>query len=87
MRSVEGVHVRDVLESIDTRHPGLILRFGGHAMAAGLSLDPARLGQFGEAFSEEVARWLSPEQMRGVFHSDGALTPQELVMETARALE
>ncbi|MGA1462993.1 MAG: single-stranded-DNA-specific exonuclease RecJ [Steroidobacteraceae bacterium] len=87
VRSVEGVHVRDVLEAIDTRCPGLILRFGGHAMAAGLSLAPGRLDQFSEAFAAEVDRWLSPEQMRGVFHSDGVLTPQELVLDTARVLE
>lgn len=85
-RSVEGVHVRDVLEAIDVREPGLILRYGGHAMAAGLSLDQARLPRFSLAFAEEVARWLSPSQMRGVIDSDGELAPAEIALDTARAL-
>ncbi len=86
-RSVAGVHVRDVLEAIDVRHPGLIERFGGHAMAAGLSLRADRLQQFTEAFGAEVARHLSSEQMLGVLETDGELAPGELSLETARALE
>jgi single-stranded-DNA-specific exonuclease len=86
LRSVEGVHVRDVLEAIDAKHPGLIERFGGHAMAAGLSLKRAHFRSFADAFGEEVARWLSPEQMRGVLESDGELAPGELTLETAVAL-
>lgn len=85
-RSVEGVHVRDVLEAIDAREPGLILRYGGHAMAAGLSLERRCLPRFAEAFAEEVARWLSPSQMRGVIESDGELAPAEIALDTARAL-
>lgn len=86
-RSVEGVHVRDVLEAIDAREPGLILRYGGHAMAAGLSLEPKRLPRFADAFAEEVGRWLSPSQMRGVIDSDGELAPAEISLDTARALD
>ncbi|MFZ2506873.1 MAG: single-stranded-DNA-specific exonuclease RecJ [Steroidobacteraceae bacterium] len=86
-RSVAGVHVRDVLEAIDVRHPGLIERFGGHAMAAGLSLRADRLQQFTEAFGSEVARHLSADQMLGVLETDGELAPGELSLETARALE
>lgn len=85
-RSVEGVHVRDVLEAIDAREPGLILRYGGHAMAAGLSLQADRLPRFVAAFGEEVARWLSPAQMRGVLESDGELAPAEIALDTAQAL-
>lgn len=85
-RSVAGVHVRDVLEAIDAQEPGLMLRFGGHAMAAGLSLDAARFRRFADAFAEEVGRCLSPQQMRGVLETDGELTPEELVLETAVAL-
>jgi single-stranded-DNA-specific exonuclease len=85
-RSVEGVHVRDVLEAIDVREPGLILRYGGHAMAAGLSLSESRLSRFAAAFAEEVGRWLSPSQMRGVIDSDGELAPAEITLDTARAL-
>ncbi len=85
-RSVEGVHLRDVLEAIDAREPGLIDRFGGHAMAAGLTLRRARLSRFSRAFGEEVARWLAPAQMRGVLESDGELSAAELTLDTARAL-
>src|SRR5205814_8900868 len=56
-RSVAGIHIRDVLDSIATRHPDLIERFGGHAMAAGVSLERAKLDRFARAFDEEVARW------------------------------
>jgi single-stranded-DNA-specific exonuclease len=86
VRSVEGVHVRDVLEAIDARQPGLIHRFGGHAMAAGLTLERGCFRRFAEAFGEEVGRWLSAEQMRGVIESDGELSAAELNLETAVAL-
>ena len=86
VRSVAGVHVRDVLEAIDTREPGLIHRFGGHAMAAGLTLEADRFGRFAGAFAEEVGRWLSPQQMRGVIESDGELSSAELTLETAIAV-
>jgi len=86
VRSVEGVHVRDVLEAIDAREPGLIRRFGGHAMAAGLTLERRCLRRFSTAFAEEVGRWLSAEQMRGVIESDGELKPEELNLATAVAL-
>ena len=55
-RSVDGIHIRDVLDAIATRHPELISRFGGHAMAAGLTLERARLDEFARAFDAEVAR-------------------------------
>jgi single-stranded-DNA-specific exonuclease len=86
-RSVAGLHIRDVLEAVDTRHPGLIERFGGHAMAAGLTLRGASLARFTEAFAAEVGRWLTPEQMEGVIESDGELAAAELSLETARAIE
>ncbi|MGE0030235.1 MAG: single-stranded-DNA-specific exonuclease RecJ [Steroidobacteraceae bacterium] len=86
-RSVEGVHVRDALEAIATHHPELIERFGGHAMAAGLTLRPGMLSRFAEAFAEEVGRQLTPEQMQGVLVTDGELAAAEITLETARALE
>jgi len=86
-RSIAGLHVRDALEAIATREPGLIERFGGHAMAAGLTLRPARLARFADAFAEEVGRRLSPEQMQGVLDTDGELSASELSLDTARALE
>jgi single-stranded-DNA-specific exonuclease len=86
-RSVAGVNIRDVLEAIDTRYPGLIERFGGHAMAAGLTLHEDRLQKFTDAFGEEVSRHLSRDQMLGVLETDGELGAGELSLETALALE
>ena len=86
-RSVAGLHVRDALESIATRHPGLIDRYGGHAMAAGLTLRRAALARFADAFSEEVGRRLTAEQMQNVLETDGELAGEEISLETARALE
>ena len=55
-RSIPGIHIRDVLDALAARHPELISRFGGHAMAAGLTLERARLDHFAPAFDEEVRR-------------------------------
>ena len=86
-RSVAGLHVRDALEAVATRHPGLIDRFGGHAMAAGLTLRRAALAGFADAFADEVGRRLTPAQMQNVLETDGALSAAELTLETARAIE
>jgi single-stranded-DNA-specific exonuclease len=86
-RSVEGVHVRDALEAIATRHPDLIERYGGHAMAAGLTLRRGSLARFAEAFADEIGRQLTREQMQGVIETDGELAAGEFTLETARALE
>jgi single-stranded-DNA-specific exonuclease len=86
-RSIAGLHVRDVLESIATRHPGLIERFGGHAMAAGLTLRRAALARFADAFADEVGRQLSPAQMQNVLETDGELAAHEITLETARMIE
>jgi single-stranded-DNA-specific exonuclease len=85
-RSVRGVHIRDVLDAIAVRHPGVIAGFGGHAMAAGLSLRAARFEEFSAAFSDEVARWMTLDDARGVVQSDGALAAGELTLATAEAL-
>lgn len=85
-RSVAGVHIRDALDAVATRHPGLIDKFGGHAMAAGLTLAADRLADFSRALNEEVARWIAPEELRGVIHSDGELTAEMLCLECAEAL-
>jgi single-stranded-DNA-specific exonuclease len=85
-RSVPGVHIRDVLDSIATRHPELISRFGGHAMAAGLSLDRANLDSFAVAFDQEVRRWLSQSSDGDAVETDGELSVQEIALETAHAL-
>ncbi len=75
-RSIPGVHIRDVLDYVATRHPGLITRFGGHAMAAGLSLPHAHLEAFKAAFAEAVATLARAEDLEPVLWSDGEL-PQD----------
>ena len=85
-RSVTGVNVRDALDSIATRHPGLIGKFGGHAMAAGLTLAESDLDRFRAAFAAEIALRADAETLTGVVHSDGELEQGELCVETARVL-
>jgi len=85
-RSVAGIHIRDVLDSIATRHPDLIERFGGHAMAAGLTLERAKLDRFARAFDEEVARWTAGAPAADTIETDGELAPAEIALDTAQAL-
>jgi len=85
-RSISGVNIRDALESIATHHPGLIDKFGGHAMAAGMSLPEVNLGVFRIAFATEIAARTDRESLTGVIHSDGALSAAELSLDTARVL-
>jgi len=85
-RSVAGVHIRDVLAAIASREPHLIEKFGGHAMAAGLSLPAAHLPALVAAFDAEVRRWLSPDDINGVLYSDGELQPDELTLGVAQVL-
>jgi single-stranded-DNA-specific exonuclease len=79
-RSIAGLHMRDALERLDQQHPGLILRYGGHAMAAGLSLPVAHLDTFRQRFTDLVADWVAPEQLAGVILTDGELAKDELSM-------
>ena len=85
-RSVSGIHVRDVLDAVAAHHPGLLEKFGGHAMAAGMTLRAERLPEFGAAFAEEVARAAGDDLLSGDLHSDGPLEPGEFNVETAFAL-
>ena len=85
-RSVTGIHIRDVLDGMAARHPQLISRFGGHAMAAGLSLEEANLDAFARAFDEEVSRWRDPGIPANHVETDGELTSEEIALETAQAL-
>jgi single-stranded-DNA-specific exonuclease len=85
-RSVPGIHIRDVLDGIATRHPELINRFGGHAMAAGLSLEEKHLDAFARAFDEEIARWRDPSIPSNRVETDGELTSDEIALDTAQAL-
>ncbi|HAT7516202.1 TPA: single-stranded-DNA-specific exonuclease RecJ [Kluyvera ascorbata] len=85
-RSIQGLHMRDALERLDTLHPGLMLKFGGHAMAAGLSLEEERFEEFQRCFGELVTEWLDPALLRGEILSDGELSPQEMTLEMAQML-
>ena len=85
-RSVPGVHIRDVLDAIAAHHPGLIDKFGGHAMAAGLSIGADKLDAFKAAFDEEVKRRMSHDDAVGVIHSDGELSAQEFSLTAAKQL-
>jgi single-stranded-DNA-specific exonuclease len=85
-RSVSGVNIRDALDSIAARRPGLIDKFGGHAMAAGLTLSEGNLAEFKIAFAAEIAARADRESLAGVIYSDGLLSREELCIGTAQAL-
>ncbi|MEM1231725.1 MAG: single-stranded-DNA-specific exonuclease RecJ [Pseudomonadota bacterium] len=85
-RSVAGVHIRDLLDGIATRYPGLIRKFGGHAMAAGLSIAEIHFKQFSKIFADAVANELPASALMRSFETDGALPTAELTVALARAL-
>ena len=85
-RSVPGFHIRDALSVVAAQHPDLIAKYGGHAMAAGLTLPVANFERFSQAFDEEVRRQLREEDLMGRLLSDGSLTVEEFHLELARAL-
>lgn len=85
-RSVPGVHVRDLLEAVSAQHPGLIGAFGGHAMAAGLSLPEAHFERFAAAAAERLAALYPDADFSGALVTDGPLPPAALNLEFARAL-
>jgi single-stranded-DNA-specific exonuclease len=85
-RSIPGIHVRDVLDAIAAHHPGLISKFGGHAMAAGLSIELSSLDRFSRAFDEEVTRWMTDALATDAIETDGELSSDEIALDTARAL-
>ncbi|CAM3016201.1 single-stranded-DNA-specific exonuclease RecJ [Legionella worsleiensis] len=86
-RSVPDLNIRDVLAAIDKDHPGLITKFGGHAMAAGLSIRHESLGAFRDAFVSEVNKHLQLSQCEGELLTDGPLQPEELTLETAQIIQ
>jgi len=85
-RSIPGVHIRDVLDRVATKHPGLIEKFGGHAQAAGLSLAYAHFDAFKQAFAEEVEAVVSEDQLQKKIVTDGALEAEALSLSTAQML-
>lgn len=77
-RSIPGLHLRDALDLVDKKHPGLILKFGGHAAAAGLSIQEAHLAEFSSAFEAAARSMLTPADLTPASIDDGALQPDQL---------
>lgn len=85
-RSVRSLHIRDALANLDARHPGLVTRFGGHAMAAGLSLPRSGLDRFREAFDREVRERLAATDLEQVVLTDGELDAEDFRLDLAERL-
>ena len=86
-RSIPGLHIRDVLDRVASLHPDLIIKFGGHAMAAGLEIHVARLNEFTQAFTQVVASLVSEEQLTGKLLTDGPLAATDLCFDFAKLLQ
>lgn len=86
-RSIPGLHLRDALDLIAKRHPGLILKFGGHAMAAGLSIPEPRYTEFKTAFDAITSELLSVADLEGLLETDGELAVDEHNFAFAQQLE
>ncbi|EIU6781745.1 TPA: single-stranded-DNA-specific exonuclease RecJ [Vibrio parahaemolyticus] len=85
-RSIPGLHMRDALDFIDTQNPGLIIKFGGHAMAAGLTIKEQDFERFSRLFDEVVKKELDEAVLKGVILTDGELKPEEFSMHIAEQL-
>ena len=85
-RSIPGLHIRDAMDAVATQNPGLISKFGGHAMAAGLTLEEKNLTWFVEAFQAHVEKVLNPEDLNAKIITDGNLISDQISMYTAENL-
>jgi single-stranded-DNA-specific exonuclease len=85
-RSIPGLHIRDALAGVDAGNPGLIGKFGGHAMAAGLSLDAGEYARFQDAFREQVGSMMDPAMLHAELLSDGELSSDDFIAANAEAL-
>ena len=86
-RSIPGFHLRDALDLVAKRHPGVLKRFGGHAMAAGCTLDEAGLATFNAALQAVASEWLDAATLSRTLLTDGALGSEYFSAETVRALD
>ena len=86
-RSIPGLHLRDALDLVSKRHPHLLQKFGGHAMAAGLSLREEHFDEFKAAFENVAQSLLSPADLTRIIETDGALAPSDFSLDIARSLE
>jgi single-stranded-DNA-specific exonuclease len=85
-RSIKGLHIRDVLDAVAAKHPDVLEKFGGHAMAAGMTITLGSFEKFTQAFDEEVRRQLSEDDLQQVIHSDGELSESQFNLELAKLL-
>lgn len=85
-RSVPGLHIRDALDAVASRHPGLLSKFGGHAMAAGMTIEKDRFEDFREAFDQQVRLAVDEQDLQAVILSDGELAPSEFSFDLAETL-
>ena len=85
-RSIPGLHIRDALDLLVTRNPHLVSTFGGHAMAAGLSIPIDKYAEFAEAFNQTIEELVTSEQLEAILLSDGELEENELSLDIAELL-
>ena len=86
-RSINGIHIRDVLEAVSTRHPGVIEKFGGHAMAAGLTIAREKFELFNQLFLQQLESIVEPEQLNDTIFTDGSLEADDLSLLLAKHIE
>ncbi len=86
-RSIQGLHMRDALDLVTKRHPGIITKFGGHAMAAGLTIPQTAFSDFASAFENVVRNLLSPTDLQERIETDGPLRANELTFDFVQSLE
>lgn len=80
-RSIEGFHLRDALDLVDRRNPGLLLKFGGHAMAAGVTVRPGGVAEFAKAFEQVAKEMISPEILTQTIETDGGLSNEDMSLQ------
>src|SRR5690606_14180784 len=85
-RSIPGLHIRDALDAVAARYPAILQKFGGHAMAAGMSIKREDYTAFAEAFDAEVRRQLKDDDLQAVILSDGELAADEFTLPLAQSL-
>ncbi|MGO3739056.1 MAG: single-stranded-DNA-specific exonuclease RecJ [Marinomonas foliarum] len=82
-RSIPGVHIRDALDLLAKRYPQLLSKFGGHAMAAGMSIKESHYEAFQLAFDAIITEWVTPEQLEATLLTDGQLAPEDFSLSFA----
>ena len=86
-RSIPGVHIRDLLEELSSRYPGIIIKFGGHAMAAGLSIELAKLTEFTQRFTQLAEEHLAGQPLAGELISDGEIPASSMTLNFCQILK